>query len=93
MPKVTFLIDNKTADAQAGELLREVCQTNDFTLPFGCENGVCGTCLVAVKSGDEHLSPKTNQDKETLDVLMAYEDQRLACQCRVQGGDVIIDLE
>lgn len=93
MPKVTFIADDKSADAQAGELLREVCQANDFTLPFGCENGLCGTCLVAIKSGAEHLSEKTPQEKETLEVLMAYEDQRLACQCKVQGGDVTFDLE
>jgi ferredoxin len=92
MPKVTFLADNKTGDANEGELLREACQRNDFTLPFGCENGLCGTCLVAIKEGAENLTEKTDQEKETLEVLMAYEDQRLACQCHLKG-DVTFDLE
>ncbi len=92
MPKITFIADNKSADANDGELLREACQRNDFTLPFGCENGLCGTCLVAIKSGAQNLSEKTDQEKDTLEVLMAYEDQRLACQCHVKG-DVTFDLE
>lgn len=93
MPKVTFLADNRTVDAEDGELLRETCQRNDLTLPFGCENGLCGTCLVSIKEGAEHLTEKTDQEKETLGVLLAYEDQRLACQCHIKGGDVTFDLE
>ncbi len=92
MPKITFLADKRTVEATAGEQLREVCQRNDFTLPFGCENGLCGTCLISVKTDAANLTPKTEQEKETLGVLKAYEDQRLACQCRVQG-DVTFDLE
>lgn len=92
MPKVTFIADGKSAEANQDELLREACQRNDFTLPFGCENGLCGTCLVAIKEGAENLTEKTDQEKETLEVLLAYEDQRLACQCRVKG-DVTFDLE
>ena len=93
MTKVTFITDNKSADAKPDDLLRDVCQLNDFTLPFGCENGLCGTCLVAIKEGADQLSEKSDQEKETLDVLMAYEDQRLACQCKLKGGDVTFDLE
>ncbi|EKD42913.1 MAG: hypothetical protein ACD_72C00534G0002 [uncultured bacterium] len=92
MSKVTFLADNKTVEATDGELLRETCQKNNLTLPFGCENGLCGTCLVAIKAGAENLTEKTNQEKETLDVLLAYDDQRLACQCKIKG-DIIFDLE
>lgn len=92
MPKVTFIADNKSVEAPSGELLREVCQKNDLTLPFGCENGLCGTCLVAIKAGAENLTEKTAQEKETLEVLLAYDDQRLACQCKIKG-DITFDLE
>lgn len=92
MPKVTFTADDKSAEAPEGTLMREVCQQNDFTLPFGCENGICGTCLVSVKEGAENLSEKTAQEAETLDAIMAYPEQRLMCQCKLQG-DVTIDLE
>lgn len=92
MPKVKFIADDKEVEVPAGTEFREVCQENDMSLPFGCENGICGTCLVSIKEGAEHLSEKTEQEKETLEVLLAYEDQRLACQCKVQG-DVTFDLD
>lgn len=92
MPKVTFIADDKEAEVLAGSELRDACQQNDMSLPFGCENGICGTCLVSIKEGAENLSEKTDQEEETLEVLLAYEDQRLACQCKVQG-DVIFDLD
>ncbi|MFA6474897.1 MAG: 2Fe-2S iron-sulfur cluster-binding protein [Patescibacteria group bacterium] len=93
MPKVTFITDNKTVEAQAGELLREVCQHNGLTLPFGCENGLCGTCLISIKKGAENLTDKTDQEKDTLEVLNAYPEQRLACQCHLKDGDVTFDLD
>lgn len=92
MPKVKFISDNAAVEAEAGELLREVCQKNDLTIPFGCENGLCGTCLVAIKDGADNLSEKTDIEKETLDALLAYDDQRLACQCKIHG-DVTFDLD
>jgi ferredoxin len=93
MPKVTFISDNKTVDAQDGELLREVCQKNDLSIPFGCENGNCGTCLISIKEGAESLSPKNPQETETLETILAYDDQRLACQCHISNNDVTFDLD
>ena len=92
MPEVKFIADNKEVEVVDGSELREACQENDMSLPFGCENGICGTCLVSIKEGDENLTAKTDQEVETLEVLLAYDDQRLACQCQV-NGDVTFDLD
>ena len=92
MPNVKFIEDDIEVEVPEGTELREVCQQNDMTLPFGCENGVCGTCLVSIKEGEDNLTEKTSQEKETLEILMGYEDQRLACQCQVKG-DVVFDLD
>lgn len=92
MPKVTFLSDNVTLDVPENASLREVAHSNDLSIPFGCENGICGTCLITIKEGVEHISPETEQEKETLGTLMAQPGQRLACQCKV-SGDVTFDLE
>ncbi len=92
MPKIKFIADNAEAEVEDGKLLREACQENDMTIPFGCENGLCGTCLISVKEGAENLSEKTDMEKETLEALLAYDDQRLACQCHVKG-DVTFDLD
>ncbi|MDP3970392.1 MAG: 2Fe-2S iron-sulfur cluster-binding protein [bacterium] len=92
MAKVKFIADDIEVEVPDGTGLRKCCQENDMTLPFGCENGICGTCLIAVKEGEKNISEKTEQEKETLEMLMAYEDQRLACQCKV-NGDVTFDLD
>lgn len=92
MPKIKFIEDDIEVDVPEGIELRVVCQEHEMSLPFGCENGVCGTCLVSVKEGAENLTEKTEQEAETLEVLMGYEDSRLACQCKVTG-DVTFDLD
>ena len=85
MPKVTNTSSNVTADAAAGTSLREVAQSNGMGIPFGCENGVCGTCLVQITSGMENLSEQTEQEEFTLEARGAEESMRLACQCKVNG--------
>ena len=45
----------------------------------------CGTCVVTVQSGLEHLSEVGNGEKRVLGVLKANPDQRLACQAWAKG--------
>lgn len=90
MPKVTFKDDNLTVDAETGANLKEIAQTEGASIPFGCEQGICGTCLINVVEGDGNLSDPTDQEKETLEAMGAELGQRLACQCQVEG-DVTIE--
>ena len=45
----------------------------------------CGTCLVTVETGAEHLSPPGTAEARVLQVLNAAPDQRLACQAWANG--------
>ncbi len=45
----------------------------------------CGTCLVTVQSGAEHLSEAMASEKRILTILKAGADQRLACQAWAKG--------
>jgi Na+-transporting NADH:ubiquinone oxidoreductase subunit NqrF len=45
----------KTIDALAGENLRQLLLRKDITLGICGGEGTCGTCLVAVRGGEEHL--------------------------------------
>ena len=45
----------------------------------------CGTCLVTVEAGAEHLSPMGAAEARILKVLKAKPDQRLGCQAWAQG--------
>jgi ferredoxin len=56
-------------------------------IPFACEEGVCGTCVIEVEEGMENLSEFT---EEELDFLGEQEEERLACQCKIKSGLVKI---
>lgn len=52
----------------------------------------CGTCLLSVASGAEHLSPVGAAEGRILAILKAREDQRLGCQAWA-GGPVACRVE
>ena len=58
---------------------------------FGCEDGVCGTCLIKAHGGKENLSQMEEKEAQTLDMMcMKDGEHRLCCQCKV-NGDVTIE--
>lgn len=85
MPKVNFQDDELVVDAEIGANLRDVAQSEGASIPFGCEQGICGTCLISVPEGEDNLSDMEDQEKETLSAMGAEPGQRLACQCQVEG--------
>ncbi len=91
MAKVRFEMDGIEYDAADGAKLVDVCRDAGSSIPFGCTNGICGTCIVSVKNGSENLSPKDAEEGHTLEMFGAEEpEHRLACQCVVHG-DVDLD--
>lgn len=48
-------------------------------------NGVCGTCMVRVEEGAEHLSPITDEERDVLDEKQLEKGYRLSCRTRVHG--------
>lgn len=90
MPILTFCKQNRSWRLKENtELLRVPHLDASIPLKFGCCQGQCGTCAIKLISGEENLSPKTKQEKETLSRLK-LESHRLACQCALRG-DVVID--
>lgn len=85
MPKVTNKSLGISAECAAGTKLREVAMQNNMSIPFGCENGICSTCLIQIGSGIENLNSRTEQEEATLSIRSAEPNQRLACQCIVNG--------
>ncbi len=84
MAKLYFNDDEHHIDD--GAELKELCE--DAGIPFACSEGVCGTCIIEVKEGKENLSEMT---QEELDFLGETDDERLACQCKINEGTVKID--
>jgi ferredoxin len=91
MPNVTYQNTGQTAQAGDGDELREVVQSNGWPVPFGCENGICGTCLITISSGKENLNAAEDIEQQTLQAMGKDDgEHRLACQCQV-NGDVTIE--
>ena len=85
MPKVTFKNDNMTVDCPAGTKLVDLAESKGASINFSCKEGVCLTCIVNVVSGEKNLSPKTENEKSTLEAFGAKPNQRLACQVVING--------
>ena len=85
MPKVNFKDDDLIVEAEIGANLKEAAQAEGASIPFGCEQGVCGTCLVKIVEGEENVSDVSDQEKETLESMGAEPGERLACQCQIEG--------
>lgn len=86
MPHVTFTNTGEQAEVPEGGSLRETVQDQGWPIPFGCENGICGTCLITLGSGKTNLNPIEEMEEQTLEAMgMEGGDHRLACQCRVRG--------
>lgn len=90
MPKVTFIDTGKQAECPAGGSLKDVTKNNSWPIAYGCEDGVCGTCLIQAQEGGANLSPIEETENQTLEMMgMNDGEHRLACQCKV-NGDVTI---
>ena len=88
MPTVTNKSTGATAQCQAGTKFKDLAESQNLDVPFGCESGFCSTCLIQIKSGAENISPKTDQEEFTLEARgIASDDMttRLGCQCQING--------
>ena len=85
MGKILFG-DGSESEVADGEHIKDVCE--DAGVPFACEEGICGTCVIEVVDGADNLSSFTEQE---LDFLGDEENERLACQCRLIKGSVKVN--
>lgn len=82
MAKLIFNEENEV-DIEDGSPIKEICEEEG--LPFACEEGVCGTCVIEVEEGMENLSEFTEEEE---DFLGEMDTERLACQCKIKQGTV-----
>lgn len=84
-------MDDIEYEAAEGEKLVDVARRAGSSIPFGCTNGICGTCIVRATKGKENLSEQDSEEAMTLEMFGADDpEHRLACQC-VLKGDVTLD--
>ena len=91
--KVTFVPAGITCDAEEKAKLLAVALKNKVKIQYGCASCRCGTCGVAVRGGG--LSPMRESELKLLSRMKLPVDGsvRLACQARIESGDVVVDLD
>lgn len=86
MAKLIFDHNGDEVELEDNSPIQEVCE--EAGVPFACTEGVCGTCVIEVKEGQDNLSKPTQEEKDFLGEGNC--DERLACQCRIKSGTVRI---
>ncbi len=87
MIKVIYVPSGNHAMALAGESLLERLHAAGAPIESVCRgNGVCGTCIVEVAAGAEHLSPAGDEEAGMVARRGGGGKCRLSCQARLLKG-------
>lgn len=86
MAKLIFDHNEEEIELEEGSPIADICE--EAGVPFACTEGVCGTCIIEVKEGEDNLSDPTQEEEDFLGE--GTKDERLACQCRIKKGNVRI---
>lgn len=100
MPKITFLLNNKTCTkkitvkAKKGESILDVALNNGINIKHNCDKScVCATCHCIIKKGFSSIKKATTEELDTLDKAFNLESEsRLSCQAIVSNEDLIIKI-
>ena len=76
------IIENAEYEIPDGTQIAEICEKAG--VPFSCNSGVCGTCQIEVREGQENLN-EINQEENDLGM---DNNNRLACQCVLLKGTI-----
>ncbi len=80
----TVCFEGRSVTVADGEKILACCE--EMGVPFGCQDGLCGTCIVTVPKGSDNLAPRNDKEVD----MDLDEGQRLACQCVIVSGEVHI---
>ena len=80
----TIKMEDSELEVQDGELIRDTAE--QLGVPFGCKNGICGTCMIDIEEGPENLSELTPEEHD----MGRDRTHRLACQAKIKEGTVTI---
>jgi ferredoxin len=91
MPSITFEPAHLTFPCQDGESVFEVARRNGVPIATACAGqATCGLCRVKILAGESFLPPFGPGDRKHLGNVYFITKERLACQARVRGGDVVV---
>jgi len=91
LTRVEIINDFLAIKVPEGSTIQEVAEKSGSSIPFGCRDGECGTCIINVVEGMEFLSPLNDKEKKVLSTMPDHHiNSRLSCQMKVvKGGGYI----
>ena len=93
MPSVTFQPAGLRVDCADGESVFEAGRRAGLEISTACVGkATCGLCRVKILAGEAALSPFNAAERKHLGNVYFITKTRLACQTRVTGGDVIVEV-
>ena len=95
MPKtLTFQPINESLAVPTNSDMLQALLAKDLKVLMACGGkGVCATCHVHVREGMDRLTPPTTREERTLSFITGVNPRsRLACQARILGDGVVVDL-
>jgi len=93
MASVTFLPAGLRVACEDGAAVFDVGRGAGVEISTACVGkATCGLCRVKIVAGEAHLSPLNAAEKKHLGNVYFITKLRLACQARVTGGDVVVEV-
>jgi ferredoxin len=94
MKTVTFEPINERQAVATGTDILQALLAKDLKVLMACGGkGLCATCHVHIKKGADKLTPLNQREQRTLSFITGADPtSRLACQCRVLGEGVVVEL-
>jgi len=87
--QLTFSDIDVTVTVPVGVRVIEISEKVGSGIVYGCREGDCGTCLMEVEKGWDHLSTPSILEDKILRENMAGKHHRLACQAQVSSDGEI----
>jgi ferredoxin-NADP reductase len=81
---VVFIHSHKVCEASVGSTLLEVAEKNGVEIPYGCRQGLCGTCVTRVLSGTVQMDAEAGLTAEQKNAGYV-----LPCVSRAEGAVVV----
>lgn len=89
LTRVEIVNDFLAIKVPAGSTIQDVAEKSGSSIPFGCRDGECGTCIINVVEGMDFLSPLNEKEKKVLATMPDHHmNSRLSCQMKIDkpGG-------
>jgi ferredoxin len=82
---VVFMRSEKVCEVSAGSTLLDIAEASGVQIPYGCRQGVCGTCATRILSGTVRMDAEDGLTAEQKNAGYV-----LPCVSRVEGTVVVV---